>query len=89
MAAKALSTKEIDESKIKTKIRRLYDIANVLSSIGLICKANLENRKPAFRWVGTEGMGQFMLEVENYGGDKPSEPIAVKKESSPEPITPI
>nr|XP_018674583.1 PREDICTED: E2F transcription factor-like E2FE isoform X2 [Musa acuminata subsp. malaccensis] len=34
------------------KIRRLYDIANVLSSINLIEKTQVEARKPAFRWLG-------------------------------------
>jgi len=35
-AAKKISAKEIEDQKLKTKIRRLYDIANVLQSIGLI-----------------------------------------------------
>lgn len=41
------------EQKLKTKIRRLYDIANVLTSLGLIkkCKAT-DSKKPAFQWVG-------------------------------------
>nr|CCA17114.1 conserved hypothetical protein [Albugo laibachii Nc14] len=35
----------------KTKIRRLYDIANVLASVGLIEKVHLpHSRKPVFRW---------------------------------------
>ncbi|CAA6672596.1 unnamed protein product [Spirodela intermedia] len=38
------------------KVRRLYDIANVLSSLKLIEKTqNSESRKPAFRWLGIEG----------------------------------
>ncbi|CAL9104113.1 unnamed protein product [Musa textilis] len=37
------------------KVRRLYDIANVLSSMNLIEKIQVEARKPAFRWLGTEG----------------------------------
>lgn len=41
---------------MKTKIRRLYDIANVLSSLGLIekCQA-INSKKPAFKWIGLEG----------------------------------
>lgn len=35
-AARRLSSKVIDDHKIKTKIRRLYDIANVFKSLGLI-----------------------------------------------------
>ncbi|GCB63758.1 hypothetical protein scyTo_0011666 [Scyliorhinus torazame] len=44
-----------DNSKFKTKIRRLYDIANVLTSLGLIRKVHVteeRGRKPAFQWVG-------------------------------------
>lgn len=44
-----------DASKLKTKVRRLYDIANILSSLQLIEKTHMaENRKPAFRWLGTK-----------------------------------
>ena len=43
----------MDEQRLKTKIRRLYDIANVLQSIGLIHKTQKsECRKPAFSWIG-------------------------------------
>ncbi|WVZ18262.1 hypothetical protein V8G54_005584 [Vigna mungo] len=39
-----------------TKVRRLYDIANVLSSMNLIEKTHTTNtRKPAFRWLGWRG----------------------------------
>ncbi|XP_072977062.1 E2F transcription factor-like E2FF [Typha angustifolia] len=38
------------------KVRRLYDIANVLSSLNLIEKIQQsDTRKPAFRWLGTKG----------------------------------
>ncbi|KAK4756288.1 hypothetical protein SAY87_006415 [Trapa incisa] len=37
---------------MKTKVRRLYDIANVLSSMNLIEKTHTpDTRKPAFRWL--------------------------------------
>ncbi|RVE56357.1 hypothetical protein OJAV_G00220380 [Oryzias javanicus] len=42
-------------SKYKTKVRRLYDIANVLTSLNLIRKDQVREergRKPAFRWLG-------------------------------------
>ncbi|NWV52758.1 E2F7 factor, partial [Daphoenositta chrysoptera] len=45
----------VDHSKFKTKVRRLYDIANVLTSLGLIKKVHVteeRGRKPAFKWVG-------------------------------------
>ncbi|KAL4167524.1 hypothetical protein KRP22_013008 [Phytophthora ramorum] len=54
-AAKQLIQMENSENKedrlLKTKIRRLYDVANVLVSVGLIEKLQLSNsRKPVFRW---------------------------------------
>uniref|UniRef100_A0A8D3A6E3 Transcription factor E2F8 n=1 Tax=Scophthalmus maximus TaxID=52904 RepID=A0A8D3A6E3_SCOMX len=44
-----------DKNKFKTKVRRLYDIANVLRSLKLIEKVHVteeRGRKPAFEWVG-------------------------------------
>ena len=43
------------QSRYKTKVRRLYDIANVLSAIRLIEKVDIYNcviRKPIFRYRG-------------------------------------
>lgn len=37
---------------LKTKVRRLYDIANVLTSLQLIEKVSSRTRKPCFRWKG-------------------------------------
>ncbi|NXI59769.1 E2F8 factor, partial [Chloroceryle aenea] len=61
VAAKILIGEEqledLDKSKFKTKIRRLYDIANVLSSLELIKKVHVteeRGRKPAFKWTGPE-----------------------------------
>nr|XP_032804932.1 transcription factor E2F8-like [Petromyzon marinus]XP_032804933.1 transcription factor E2F8-like [Petromyzon marinus] len=48
-----------DNCKLKTKIRRLYDIANVLTSLSLIKKVQVmedRGRKPAFQWVGPENL---------------------------------
>lgn len=39
---------------VKTKIRRLYDIVNVFKSVGLVEKTPMPNKKPGFRWLGTE-----------------------------------
>lgn len=42
------------------KVRRLYDIANVLRSLKLIEKVHVteeRGRKPAFEWVGPEDKG--------------------------------
>ena len=42
-----------DNSQMKTKVRRLYDIANVLCTLDIIYKVQLENkRKPVFAWKG-------------------------------------
>ncbi|XP_035121904.3 transcription factor E2F8 isoform X5 [Callithrix jacchus] len=61
VAAKILTgedhVEDLDKSKFKTKIRRLYDIANVLSSLDLIKKVHVteeRGRKPAFKWTGPE-----------------------------------
>ncbi|XP_005111136.2 transcription factor E2F8 [Aplysia californica] len=46
-----------DPSKFKTKIRRLYDIANILTSLGLIKKVHvteIRGRKPAFQYIGPD-----------------------------------
>ena len=46
---------DADAGKMKTKVRRLYDIANILQSLHLLEKTQLEDsRKPAFRWLGVE-----------------------------------
>jgi hypothetical protein len=45
----------IKSGQFKTKVRRLYDIANILTSLGLICKVTTSDsniRKPAFRYTG-------------------------------------
>ena len=65
-AARRISDNKIDESKLKTKVRRLYDIANVLAALNLIEKTSLETRKPAFRWVGEEGLQNFIEEMEMH-----------------------
>ncbi|KAM3859251.1 transcription factor E2F7 [Diretmus argenteus] len=58
VAAKILIEESQDSSshsKYKTKVRRLYDIANVLTSLGLIKKVHVREergRKPAFQWLG-------------------------------------
>lgn len=68
-AARKISDNHIDESKLKTKVRRLYDIANVLAALNLIEKTSLDTRKPAFKWVGEEGLHKFIFEMEQYFKD--------------------
>ncbi|XP_068635060.1 E2F transcription factor-like E2FE isoform X2 [Aristolochia californica] len=52
-AARLLLGDAPKSAQMPTKVRRLYDIANVLSSMNLIEKTN--TRKPAFRWLGLVG----------------------------------
>ncbi|XP_062059152.1 transcription factor E2F7 isoform X2 [Lepus europaeus] len=60
-----------DHSKFKTKVRRLYDIANVLTSLALIKKVHVteeRGRKPAFKWIGpvdfsSNGSAGYTLEI--------------------------
>uniref|UniRef100_A0A7N1A6I5 E2F/DP family winged-helix DNA-binding domain-containing protein n=1 Tax=Kalanchoe fedtschenkoi TaxID=63787 RepID=A0A7N1A6I5_KALFE len=55
-AAKLLLGDGHGSTIMRTKVRRLYDIANVLISMNLIEKTHhTENRKPAFRWIGLRG----------------------------------
>lgn len=58
-------TQNKDSHKLKTKIRRLYDIANVFLALGVIQKAYLPNRKPAFSWTGLEGLNKIILELKS------------------------
>ncbi|KAJ8536381.1 hypothetical protein K7X08_034782 [Anisodus acutangulus] len=52
-AAKILLGDGRPPAMTRTKVRRLYDIANVLSSMKFIEKTHHpETRKPAFRWLG-------------------------------------
>ncbi|XP_006073276.1 transcription factor E2F7 isoform X2 [Bubalus bubalis] len=59
-----------DHSKFKTKVRRLYDIANVLTSLVLIKKVHVtedRGRKPAFKWIGPVDFSSTELKKEIYG----------------------
>ncbi|KAK9278297.1 hypothetical protein L1049_027862 [Liquidambar formosana] len=58
-AARILLGDGHNASIMRTKVRRLYDIANVLSSMNLIEKTHhTESRKPAFRWLGMKGKSE-------------------------------
>ncbi|KAH7529185.1 hypothetical protein FEM48_Zijuj05G0157600 [Ziziphus jujuba var. spinosa] len=58
-AAKLLLGDAHNSSIMRTKVRRLYDIANVLSSMNLIEKTHTtDTRKPAFRWLGLRGKAE-------------------------------
>jgi hypothetical protein len=64
---------------LKTKVRRLYDIANVLTSLSLIEKVSSRTRKPCFRWIGTDDNAA----LDNLRGE-PRHPSA----SAPPPAAP-
>ncbi|PFX15427.1 transcription factor E2F7-like isoform X2 [Stylophora pistillata] len=53
-----IGEEEEGQTKYKTKVRRLYDIANILSSLQLIEKVHIHSiqagRKPGFRWIGID-----------------------------------
>lgn len=54
-AAEILLDESDDEAKSKTKVRRLYDIANILCSLHLLRKVHLSvSKKPAFLWLQRE-----------------------------------
>ncbi|XP_004415700.1 PREDICTED: transcription factor E2F8 [Odobenus rosmarus divergens] len=78
---------DLDRSKFKTKIRRLYDIANVLSSLNLIKKVHVteeRGRKPAFKWTGPEispspcGLGPVPLLPSDLEAKRPSKDNCAK-----------
>jgi transcription factor E2F7/8 len=50
---------EMEPKKLKTKVRRLYDIANVFKSLGLVKKTSLSNKKPGFEWIGISGLSSM------------------------------
>ncbi|KAL8570021.1 hypothetical protein ACOMHN_036298 [Nucella lapillus] len=60
MSAKILignQLERLETAKFKTKIRRLYDIANILTSLKLIKKVavtEFRGRKPAFKYIGPD-----------------------------------
>lgn len=63
-AARLLLGECKESAKLKTKVRRLYDIANILSSLSLIEKThNTENRKPAFKWLGVKDNEKYTAEM--------------------------
>lgn len=69
---------EQQDRQHKSKVRRLYDIANVLISLGLIEKVsgNLILKKPVFRYVGP-----FKI--------KKTDKVNVVEVTTPSPLTPL
>ncbi|XP_059209483.1 transcription factor E2F8 isoform X2 [Centropristis striata] len=74
-----------DKNKFKTKVRRLYDIANVLRSLKLIEKVHVteeRGKKPAFEWVGPEEFPQ-VKDLENATSESSSKKKKSVLESRP------
>ncbi|GAB2248978.1 hypothetical protein Droror1_Dr00012337 [Drosera rotundifolia] len=63
--------KEIMRSESTAKVRRLYDIANVLSSMELIEKIHHpKTRKPAFKWLGVKEKPSNLHQPPSTNGTK-------------------
>lgn len=86
--------REPDTGAMKTKVRRLYDICNVLTSLCMIEKVKLPGtHKPAFKWLGITKETYSVFDpsaaksrvVRQYGGP---EAIAHKNEATPAPRQP-
>jgi transcription factor E2F7/8 len=71
-AEEMLMIRNTNNKMIKTKIRRLYDIANIMASVGLISKlhsdgqpvGNAPRAKPMFKWIYPLSAGEIMHHVE-------------------------
>jgi len=68
-ADEILKIRNANNKMIKTKIRRLYDIANIMASVGLIAKMNSDNQhvgsaprsRPSFKWIYPLTARQILL----------------------------
>ena len=58
-AAKEI-VKDLNSDCLRTKVRRLYDIINVFKSLKLVEKTTLSNRKPGFKWKGTQDLEKYI-----------------------------
>ena len=66
----------LPEAVMKTRIRRLYDIANILQSLQLIQKVQVTEangiKKPAFQYIGPDldAIGNLLFFVKKYPLEK-------------------
>ncbi|KAK4529309.1 hypothetical protein CCYA_CCYA01G0166 [Cyanidiococcus yangmingshanensis] len=95
------SSRESEENPLnggmKTKVRRLYDIANILTSLGLIRKTHTEYRKPAFVWCGEDNVRleelrsscEFQLDpnASQWPGSYPNETALLADRKEPWPAS--
>lgn len=85
----AISPAEGDATKLlKTKVRRLYDIANILSSLNLIEKVHSTNRKPAFKWLGP-GDVTVQLDLKRSADELASTPAPKRRKSFAGAMPPV
>jgi len=76
-AEEMLKVRNANNKMIKTKIRRLYDIANIMASVGLIAKLNSENQhvgsaprsRPMFKWIYPLSPLEILNSVDENAGD--------------------
>lgn len=54
--------KPINPITFRSKIRRLYDISKILTTVGLIENLS-ENKKPMMKWVGAQNMLKVVREI--------------------------
>ena len=84
----------VDDGSLKTKVRRLYDICNVLTSLKMIRKVKLrDTAKPAFEWLGVTPDTRVVFDAETakarsvrqYGGAAAADaaPVAGAKRAAP------
>ncbi|EDL21712.1 E2F transcription factor 7, isoform CRA_a [Mus musculus] len=84
-----------DHSKFKTKVRRLYDIANVLTSLALIKKVHVteeRGRKPAFKWIGPVDFSSIGKEMRSFDKDLwyiPFPSSTCRQQNWPFPVLPV
>ena len=68
-AARVIHGIALPESVMKTRIRRLYDIANILQSLQLIQKVQVTEasgiKKPAFQYIGPDldAIGKYFYKL--------------------------
>lgn len=83
----ATSPAEGDASKLlKTKVRRLYDIANILLSLNLVEKVHTTNRKPAYKWLGPGNPDNIGTGLKRGADESTSAPAPKRRKSFAGPI---
>lgn len=80
---------------LQAKVRRLYDIANVLTSLALIKKVHVteeRGRKPAFKWIGPVDFSSIGKEMRSFDKDLwyiPFPSSTCRQQNWPFPVLPV